>query len=375
MNGHPRTHGGDGLLLQILDGDGHIVDVNQGRAAALSYPPEDILGRHFCDFIESGHCDTVSAFLHDLEDEGASRFLPIVLRDKTRNPVSALLIAQPLDANGGYACEIWTIDGMTQAMTRARLRTERNHADDVLMRTFTAITELLAKSTRISDFLRDLGLLMKAVSGFPRVIIEPPPKTATPNWLILLKDNLQRLHGPSKATGTMILDAARHAEVSADLAAEFGRDDGVALWFPDESMPTVRRHIFAVLPADRTLAKAWRAAAPLFARAIANALSYLTTWERQAGMLSTVHVRSVTDPLTRVFNRYKLEESLSSEERRARRYGSWFSVIMADIDHFKRVNDTHGHPVGDRVLEEVAARMQTSTRSTDVVGRWGARNS
>ena len=92
-------------------------------------------------------------------------------------------------------------------------------------------------------------------------------------------------------------------------------------------------------------------------------------------MLSTVHVRSVTDPLTRVFNRYKLEESLSSEERRARRYGSWFSVIMADIDHFKRVNDTHGHPVGDRVLEEVATRMQTSTRSTDVVGRWGARNS
>lgn len=80
---------------------------------------------------------------------------------------------------------------------------------------------------------------------------------------------------------------------------------------------------------------------------------------------------SVTDRLTGLFNRMKLDEVLESEILRAPRTVQTFSVIMIDVDFFKQVNDTHGHPIGDRVLIEVAQLLRAGTRAIDVVGRWG----
>jgi diguanylate cyclase (GGDEF)-like protein len=81
---------------------------------------------------------------------------------------------------------------------------------------------------------------------------------------------------------------------------------------------------------------------------------------------------SITDPLTRAFNRRYLMEQLSRELERCRRYGYPLSVVMCDIDHFKTVNDVHGHGVGDEILREFVRRMQASLRSgSDWVARYG----
>lgn len=85
----------------------------------------------------------------------------------------------------------------------------------------------------------------------------------------------------------------------------------------------------------------------------------------------TLEVLSRTDRLTGIGNRRRLEESLQAEVLRARRYGKPFSVIMADVDRFKAVNDIFGHQVGDTVLAEVAGMLARGARETDVVGRWG----
>jgi diguanylate cyclase (GGDEF)-like protein len=77
------------------------------------------------------------------------------------------------------------------------------------------------------------------------------------------------------------------------------------------------------------------------------------------------------DPLTQVANRRAVEQRLAHEFQRARRYKHPFTVILIDIDHFKSVNDEYGHPVGDKVLIEVAAAIRQSTRSTDMVARFG----
>jgi len=78
-----------------------------------------------------------------------------------------------------------------------------------------------------------------------------------------------------------------------------------------------------------------------------------------------------TDDLTRVHNRRQLERILSEERKRALRYGSRFSVVMLDLDHFKQVNDLHGHDVGDAILRELARLVQREVRRLDHVGRWG----
>lgn len=77
------------------------------------------------------------------------------------------------------------------------------------------------------------------------------------------------------------------------------------------------------------------------------------------------------DKLTQLFNRLKLDDFIQKEINKSSRYQTFFSVILGDIDHFKKVNDTYGHLVGDEVLIKTAALLQENVRDTDVVGRWG----
>jgi two-component system cell cycle response regulator len=84
-----------------------------------------------------------------------------------------------------------------------------------------------------------------------------------------------------------------------------------------------------------------------------------------------LEVLAHTDPLTQVVNRRALFTRLGAELDRAKRYQSVMSVLMLDIDHFKDVNDTHGHLAGDDVLREVAGLLQSAIRSVDVVARFG----
>jgi diguanylate cyclase (GGDEF)-like protein len=80
---------------------------------------------------------------------------------------------------------------------------------------------------------------------------------------------------------------------------------------------------------------------------------------------------SVTDVLTGLHNRRRLMESLTDEVRRSQRLKHTFSVLMVDVDHFKKYNDTFGHLAGDGVLARVAALLREATREVDDVARYG----
>lgn len=77
------------------------------------------------------------------------------------------------------------------------------------------------------------------------------------------------------------------------------------------------------------------------------------------------------DGLTGLLNRRAMQELLDQELTRSRRAGDTFAVIMLDVDHFKSINDLHGHPAGDHALKHIATLLQTSARATDRVGRYG----
>ncbi|HEX3859615.1 MAG TPA: diguanylate cyclase [Pseudolabrys sp.] len=82
-------------------------------------------------------------------------------------------------------------------------------------------------------------------------------------------------------------------------------------------------------------------------------------------------LRAATDPLTGLFNRRKFNRELATEILRAQRYKTPLSLVLYDIDHFKRVNDTHGHQVGDNVLLELSRFVTAHIRNSDVLARWG----
>jgi diguanylate cyclase (GGDEF)-like protein len=80
---------------------------------------------------------------------------------------------------------------------------------------------------------------------------------------------------------------------------------------------------------------------------------------------------SVTDPLTKACNRQYLREKLPDEIERARRFRQPVTVVMFDVDHFKRLNDTFGHAAGDEVLREIALLARETVRDVDTVARYG----
>jgi len=81
--------------------------------------------------------------------------------------------------------------------------------------------------------------------------------------------------------------------------------------------------------------------------------------------------KATHDPLTSLLNRGAIMDLLSRELVRTEREKSSITILLADLDHFKQVNDTYGHLVGDEVLREVAKRLLLSVRSYDLVGRYG----
>lgn len=80
---------------------------------------------------------------------------------------------------------------------------------------------------------------------------------------------------------------------------------------------------------------------------------------------------SITDPLTGAYNRRYLMEQLPREIERAARYGRTLATIMCDVDHFKKINDTHGHLAGDEVLKWFVGHLQNGVRACDWVARYG----
>lgn len=163
------------------------------------------------------------------------------------------------------------------------------------------------------------------------------------------------------------------------------------------------RRLIAMLPAG-SLRKKWLAMAAMIVIFIAGYLGYIvvlcgkqTEWyeliipvifllgalfvwltinlslQTAADLRRIVLLESenITDPLTKVYNRRYLDRRLDVEVARAKRYSLELSILMLDIDHFKRVNDTYGHPAGDTTLSALSSLVKNDLRELEVVARYG----
>jgi len=104
-----------------------------------------------------------------------------------------------------------------------------------------------------------------------------------------------------------------------------------------------------------------------------NIGSYLTNYYKRRQFVDSKELLriSITDPLTGIYNRAKFNEEINKWIEFYNRYEGTLCLAMFDIDNFKRVNDSYGHLVGDRVLQGIASTIKKGIRSTDVFARWG----
>lgn len=118
---------------------------------------------------------------------------------------------------------------------------------------------------------------------------------------------------------------------------------------------------FIVKPFDRNV---------FIARITAHIRTYFLREQLEEKNLTLANLAK-TDGLTGLLNHKYIIEVLNHEASRVKRYHNTFSIVMIDIDYFKKVNDEYGHPIGDEILIEVSLLLKNLTRDADVVGRYG----
>lgn len=129
-----------------------------------------------------------------------------------------------------------------------------------------------------------------------------------------------------------------------------------------------------MLPYDLAINVLRAAALPLLFSNVVGMMilaEFLIREKQRLSLLRALVQDASVDPLTHLLNRRALDHSAAVIEKRWREAGEGFSVVMFDVDHFKRINDTLGHQAGDQILKRIAHIVRTSMRETDLIARYG----
>lgn len=192
----------------------------------------------------------------------------------------------------------------------------------------------------------------------PNTVPHPSPKPVDPRetkidhsatvlrqLLVQLTDTLRRMDGATNSSSTVLLDTRKQLH-------KIEVDDSLR-----ETQSFLLKAIDGLIVQNNTLRDELR-----------SARQELCSQQEQIESLRTA-VR--IDELTQVANRASFDERLSEAIEHFKRYQELFCLLMIDIDHFKDINDTHGHQAGDRILKGVATKLKASIRGSDFLARYG----
>ncbi|WP_269532949.1 diguanylate cyclase [Chitinimonas sp. BJYL2] len=237
-------------------------------------------------------------------------------------------------------CFLLTALGFTWLIGRRRLFDLSPIAQHVLLEQLpdpVLVTDLTGRVTQINQAARQLagdadGLIGEPLSAWPRVGTELAAlsKTGDTGHIIEFTD-------PAGCYEIQQVDLQQHGHTLGRLL--------------------LLRDVTARVMSERKLSAAL--------------LALEAQLETTARLQDELREQAIRDPLTGLYNRRYLETLFPREQARAKREGNPLSVVMIDLDHFKRLNDDYGHLAGDQVLREVAAQLRAGVRESDLAFRFG----
>jgi two-component system, cell cycle response regulator len=244
------------------------------------------------------------------------------------------------------------------------------HLDASLLQA-TVLNTLLEKGMAAADFheaargaLETLGQIVDAQflavamaeldAGMIQILLQDPVRQTD---VEVLSDLLTRTISQAPGTPVEVRIGGERGSVAIDLER--------AVWLPLPVRDDATG-VLAFLPRDPH-----EFATSATEELIEALLSHLALVLDNARLSQRLHELSTLDGLTRQLNHRVIYDRLTEELDRARRYKYPLSVVLCDFDHFKEINDTHGHLAGDAVLREGAAVLRKCLRSTDLLGRYG----
>lgn len=332
-----------------LDYDGRFVRINDTELSWLGYARDEILGkRSFAELLTPESRTAFQDQFPQLEAQGGINNLELEMQRKDGSLLPVLVNATAVrDAAGRYVKSRSTVVDIT----------ERRRAEQALRRSGELVRLRLAEIEQIYRYA-PVGLFifdreyrfqrinerMAEINGFP-----PEAHIGKSMWEIVpdLAGQLKEIYRPVFEHGEPVLDVEIHGRTPRDPETIH---DWLGSYFP---LKSESGEVIGLIGAVLDISERKR------------------TEEALRESEAEVRRLALTDPLTGLANRRRLDETLLVEIHRVQRYGGRLSAVMADLDHFKRINDLHGHHVGDVVLREFARIVQSHCRDTDLVARFG----
>jgi diguanylate cyclase (GGDEF)-like protein/PAS domain S-box-containing protein len=377
------------VMLESFDRNGNIQSVSDYWLQTLGYLRSDVLGRRVVDFMtpESSKHFTEEV-LCDLLTKGSCQEIALQLIKKDDEPIDFLFSAtNERDSNGQIVRFLAVLEYVTERYQVEKALHEANQSLTVWVqelerrnqeaKLFNRLSELLQSCQTSEDAYTVIGqmtselfnqqsgglyvlnnsrTLLEAVmlwgdegsqSGIGELIFKPEEC-----WAL----RRGRAHTVADMTNKLI---CRHLGTTPEERAAHIPYICVPLTGQGEMLGLITQRINPDLTPEQC-----EQLAVQVAERSALALANLKLRE-------TLRSQAIRDPLTGLFNRRYLEETLEREISRAARHHHTLGVVMFDIDHFKKFNDDYGHHAGDILLQELGHYIQSHTRSEDVASRYG----
>ncbi|HRY29924.1 MAG TPA: sensor domain-containing diguanylate cyclase [Elusimicrobiota bacterium] len=257
-------------------------------------------------------------------------------------------------------------DALSTAMWRVNYAVHDRLRDNQL-RTFSEVSVLIHQSLRLKKLLEDVARKIVKNLGMDRVkifLVDRKRKSLQGELGYTLSEGLVDITDekyPLKADGNPLVDA---------LVGNPRNPMLTAFRQPVRYIPLrARNEVMGVFMVDNLLSQQEISQDEL--RLLETLAGQLGLAVKNAELYEGVEELSITDELTRLYLPRYFKERLEQECQRSARADGSFAICMLDVDRFKNINDTYGHPIGDRVLQELAKQLRAASRQIDVVCRYG----
>jgi len=365
-------------LIMLLDKQHQILRMNKAMADRLGKTDSEVYGTT-CYTLYHG-TDKPPAFCPHAKLVADGQEHTADVYEERLGGTFRVSVSPLFDENGQLTGSVHVARDITQRVQAEKeleqlLQKAHRHADE--MTAVSSILHALNAPTDVSEAFPIISTVLRSISGCERVsliLIDEDREWAMVIALDQPRGELgQGTRFPLSSTSAAEDVLAGRLHLTPDLAAETD--------FPSEQMLYQAGHCSRInLPLNignqviGSLNLAWlqvagydEAQLPLLEQ-IADAVALAVEKTR---LFQEIQQLAITDELTRLSNRRVVFELGQREIERAQRYNRPLAAIMLDIDHFKKVNDSYGHPVGDKVLQALAKCLLQNTRDIDIVGRYG----
>ncbi len=381
--------------LVMISPDGKITDVNRAAELSIGLTREHLIGTDFCDYFTEP--DQVRESYQRILFEGTVKGYPLTLRHVSGAVVEVLYNATVYrNASGqiegifGAIRDITELRRSQTALEKAKEDLEASSAE--VQRLYTNLEQ---RAKDLEDRHRQMAIL-GSMSDFLQSC-----QSIEESYQII-EVAMKQLFPTSSGGFYIFKESGNFLEnVSA-----WGDHPPTDLVFAPQACWAIRRGRLHLVIGSRLEPRCYHVSeekrpylcAPMMAQGQALGILYLTLDPELADdehrlktrqrvveaaadriglgfanlkLRETLRSLSVRDPLTGLFNRRFMEETLELELKRMERHLASLCVVVLDVDHFKKFNDTFGHDAGDALLRELAIRLQQSVRTSDVVCRFG----